>query len=294
MTMPVTLFRRKCRVVVDTIEVVALETREGDSVDPSSALTVRFKVDKNLTPTPNKAEIHILNLTREHQAQLAERADVPVLIEAGYEDATSVIFLGKLRTARPTRDGADVIMSLSSSDGGTEYQKGRVSLSVKKGTSTDVVIKELVRALGVLEGNLNQAIATINANALGQMFAAGTCVHGQASVAMTDLCRSAGLIWSIQDGKLQILPLRQALAGEAILLSSEANGGRNTGLVEAPSVDPKGILKAKMLIAPDVIPGRIVVVQSEFVNGQYRIEKTTHTGDTRGTDWYVEIEGRRY
>lgn len=282
------LFRRRCRVVVDTIEVVSLSTLEGDAVDPATQLTVRFSVTKSLTPEPDKAEVSIFNLNRDHRSQLSELGEVPVSIEAGYEQATSVIFLGKLRTGRPVREGADVIVHLSSSDGGPEFQRSRIGKSYKKGTPTDVVLKDIVAALGVPDGNIKAAVAAINANALGQMFASGTCLHGRASDEMTRVCRSVGLTWSTKDGKLQFLKLREALATEAVLLSPE------TGLVDAPSVDAKGVLKCKMLIAPDVVPGRLLVLRSEFLEGQFRIEKTVHTGDTYGTDWYIDIEGRRY
>lgn len=276
------LFGRRCRVVVDTIEVVPLE------VDPAKALTVRFKIDKSLAATPNKSEIHVVNMNPEHRALVEAVPQVPVLLEAGYEEGSSVLFLGKLRTARSVKDGGDWITSLSSGDGELAYQKGRVSVPIKKGTPTDVGLREIVKALGVAEGNLKDAVNKIKSNALGQMFAAGTVFHGQAAREMTSVCRSCGLTWSIQDGKLQFLGLREALAGEAILLSA------STGLVDSPTVDPKGVMKCRMLLAPDVFPGRLLVLQSLAVEGQYRIEKTTHTGDTAETDWFVDIEGRRY
>lgn len=278
----VALFRRRCRVVVDTIEVVPLEA------DPSKALTVRFVVHKSLTPEPNKAEIHIFNLNPDHRAQLAAKPDVPVLLEAGYQEGSSCIFLGKLRSVETVRDGADIRTSLQSGDGELEYKTGRVSVSVKKNTPTDVALREIAKALGVDEGNLSDAVTKIKANALGQMFSGGTVIHGQAARKMTDVCRSAGLTWSIQDGKLQFLGLREALKGEAILLTPE------TGLVDSPTVDPKGVLKARMLMAPDVFPGRLLVLKSASLEGQYRIEKTTHTGDTNGNDWFVDVEARKY
>lgn len=278
----VTLFRRRCRVVVDNIEVVPIET------DPSRALTVTFRVEKSLTPTPNKAEVQIRNLNPDHRAQLASKPDVPVLIEAGYEEGSSALFLGKLRTAPSIIDGADWVTSLSCGDGEVEIATKRVSLSVKKNTPTDVVLREIVKALGVLEGNVNEAVAKIKANAVGQMFSGGTVLHGQAAREMTNVCRSCGLTWSVQDGKLQFLGIREALKGEALLLSPE------TGLVDSPSVDNKGVMRARMLMAPDVFPGRLLVLKSRSLEGQYRIEKTVHTGDTSATEWFVDLEGKRY
>jgi hypothetical protein len=279
----VTLFRRRCRVVVDTIEVVPLES------DPSKALTVTFKVDKSLAATPNKAELKIYNLNPSNRMQLAAKVDVPVSIEAGYAEGTSVIFLGKLRSAKSVPDDAgNWITALASADGASEMKAGRVSVSVKKGAPTDVALKAIVKALGVSDGNLNDALTKIRSASLAQMFAGGTVMHGRAAREMTQLCRSVGLRWSVQDGKLQFLELRKALAGEAIFLDGDH------GLIDSPTVDQKGILKARMLMAPDVFPGRLVVVQSKAVQGQWRIEKTSHTGSTRDADWFIDLEGKRY
>jgi hypothetical protein len=282
MSAAVTLFRRRCRVVVGTIEVVPLES------DPSKALTVGFKVDKSLDQTPNKAELRIFNLHPTHRAQVAEQSTVPVQIDAGYEEGASTIFLGRLSSSKSIPDGAgNWITTLSSADGAVEAKTNRVSVSVAKGAATDVVLRAVVSALGVAEGNVSDAIAKIKANALGQLFASGTVLHGRAAVEMTRICRSVGLRWSVQDGKLQFLSLRQALAGKAVLLSS------STGLVETPTVDPKGVLKARMLMAPDVFPGRLLVLQSKVHGGQWRIEKTSHTGDTKAADWFIDIEAKR-
>jgi hypothetical protein len=96
------------------------------------------------------------------------------------------------------------------------------------------------------------------------------------------------LQWSVQDGKLQFLALRTALAKEAILLSSD------TGLLDSPTVDQKGILKARMLLAPDVFPGRLVVLKSKAFNGQWIIQKTSHVGNTHEGDWHIDIEAKRF
>lgn len=275
-----TQFRRRCRIVVGTTEVI------GIAQDPSLALTVRFQVEKTLT-TPNKAEVHIFNMLPERRAAIAALDATPVQIDAGYEDGFSTIYLGTLRSAQVTRDGADVILSLSSGDGEAAYKK-RASFSVKKGTQADVVIRQLALALGVLEGNLSEAISKIKASPVAQVFTDGTVIQGNAAREMTNICRAAGLTWSIQDGKLQFLSVKESLKGTAILLTP------TTGLIDQPSVDNKKVLKARMLMAPDVFPGRIVVIDSEFVKGQYRIERTIHSGDTSGQDWFIDIEGKAY
>lgn len=275
------LFPRRCRVVVGTTEIVAIDK------DPAESLTVRFQVEKSLTK-PNKAEVHIYNMLPDRMAEIAKTDAVPVQIDAGYERGSSTIFLGTLRSAQRSIEGADRILSLSSGDGELAYKASRVTTSVKKGTPSDVAIRELVRAIGILEGNVNDAITKIKASPLHAVFTSGTVIQGNAARELSRLSRSAGLTWSVQDGKLQFLSLREALKGEAILLTSE------TGLIDEPSVDNKKVLKARMLMAPDVFPGRLVVVKAKYLTGQWRIERTVHSGDTSGNDWFIDVEGKAY
>jgi hypothetical protein len=268
------LFLRYFRVVVDTIEIKSLD--------------VRFKIEKNLKAQPNKAEISIFNLNEAHRSQLEQLPTVAVSVEAGYVGGSSMIFLGDLRRASSQDSGPDIITTISSGDGEKAIQTARVNVSIRKGTPSDVVIKTVAKALGVGEGNLNKAVSTIKGAGLGTLFQDGTVISGSAAREMTSLCKSVGFTWSVQGGKLQLLPLQKTLEGEALSIKPD------TGLIGSPSVDNKGVMKCRTLLIPDVFPGRKLVLESARLKGQYRIEATTHTGDTSGQDWYIDIEGKRY
>lgn len=268
------LFKRSFRVVVDTIEIRNLD--------------VRFTVRKTLKPEPNKAEISVWNLNETHRAALEQKKTPPVLIEAGYKGGTSVLFLGDLRSTVSQIDGPDIVTTLSSGDGEKAIRTARVSVSVKKGTTTDQVIKACAKALGVGEGNLNAAVSALKNAGLGTLFSEGTVIHGSAARELSGLCKAAGLTWSVQNGKLQILPIAQALDGEAVVI------GPSTGMVGSPTVDNKGILKVRSLLIPDLFPGRKIVLEASRLKGRYRAETTTFVGDSAGPDWFVDIEGKRY
>jgi hypothetical protein len=47
-------------------------------------------------------------------------------------------------------------------------------------------------------------------------------------------------------------------------------------------------------LQPDVFPGRLVVVDSETLRGQYRITKTVHKGDSHGAEWEIDLTGEPY
>jgi len=51
-------------------------------------------------------------------------------------------------------------------------------------------------------------------------------------------------------------------------------------------------VSATSLLNPEIRPGRRVQVESQFVNGVFKVEKVTHSGDTHSTQFYSEVEAR--
>ncbi len=277
-----TLFRRAWRITVDTIEFTGLD--------------VRFRVEKTLKLQPNTCELAIWNLSPDHMGQLEQLAPragaktttgIPCRIEAGYEDSLSLIWLGDLRTVETTREGPDWVTTVSSGDGEKALQHARISVSYGPKTSLDVALRAMARALGVGEGNLSKVVAKLR-QAGSAVYPAGKVLTGPVVRHLEDFARSADLEVSIQDGALQFTDRGKALAGTALKLSEE------TGLIESPSVDQKGVLHAKMLMIPDVRPGTLVVLEAARVKGQFKITKAEYSGDTAGADWGIEIEAERH
>lgn len=287
------LFDRRAILTVGTIQIGggALQGRLlGNRFD--------FHVTKTADQKPNKLELHITNLNPSHRSTLEGASSLPVQLECGYAEGTSVIYLGNLRSATSVKDGPDWITTIGSGDGEKALQTARVSVSIAPGTNTDEVFRKLATALGVGEGNLSQAAQTIRSafSGTGNIFTAGTVLTGQASSEMTRICRSLNLEWSIQNGKLQILERTKTLEGKAIFLSGL---GLGTGMIGAPSIsidskDGRQVLTVEMAMLPDVWPGRPMVVESIDKSGQFRLEQTDHEGDTHGPKWGITVKAKRY
>jgi hypothetical protein len=289
------LFDRRFSLTVGTLEV--------------SDFKCHFRIEKTLKPEPNKALVEIWNLHPEHRALLGELAPgkkirvghkkgktapklmgrVPVRLEAGYTGpGTDLIYLGDLRTVDTEISGADWITSISSGDGERAYRTSRINQTFQPKTPVSVALKKVVAALGLGQGNLNQILPTLSLQGGSKLLVGGLVMSGPAVRALTDLCRSADVEWSIQDGVLQFQDLNTALSGEAVYLSPD------TGLIGSPSVDSAGVLKCKCLMMPQIRLGRIVVLEAAEIKGQFRVEGLVYEGDTHGDDWTIELTGRRY
>ena len=265
------LLQRTASVTVDTLRVTELD--------------IAFRVERDLKPEPNTAEIDIYNLAPANRKRLQGLGDAVVVLEVGYESGVSTIFRGDLKSAVTRRDGADLVTQVRAGDGARARQTARVNRSFAPGTPVEAVLREITGAMGVDTGDVGDILRAVVAGGR-RILEGGFSASGNAAGELTRVTRSAGLEWSVQDGRLQLLSQGRALQGKAIRLSPD------TGLIDAPEIDDKGQLRARTLIIPDLSPGKRVQVDSEFVTGVYRVEKTRHVGETSGEEWTIEIEAK--
>jgi hypothetical protein len=265
------LFQRQIAVTVDTVRVTDLD--------------MSFNVTRSLSREPNTAELNIWNLRESTRQTIQSKSRVRVKIEAGYaEQQLTSIFDGFVEDVHTLRDGPDNVTTIRTSDGGRKQRRARTNRSFGRGARVERVLRRLARDLDVGQGNINEAVANGSFEGLGREWANGTVVSGNAAEELSRILTSAGFDWSIQDGNLQILARQAAVQGTAVLLTPD------TGLVETPTVDPDGIVTAKMLLIPDVFPGRKLNIISREFDGIFRAKKCEYIGDTAGNEWFIEVE----
>lgn len=274
----------------------------------STDIDLTFKVTRAHAARPGTAEITLYNLTPAHRAELlkSQRArhwllnapgepDTPgrpgtvVELAAGYAADAPMIFRGTLRRATLARpDATTWTVTITAGDGAYAIRSARVRRSYAADTDLATVFRALADAMEVGHGNLAEALQGAALGRVGSIFPEGTVVHGQAADELTALCRSAGLEWSIQDGHLLVLERGAAIRRQAVVLAPDS------GLVGSPERNGRRRAKAKALLIPDLVPGRIVDLQSDIVAGEFRILHAEYSGDTRAGDWYANLDLVRF
>lgn len=273
------LFGRAARVQFGS-KVVIVDPQAKDQ-----GLDVHFAVTRSLAPEPNVAELEVYNLNADSRSALENLGRVPVIIEAGYGSEVARIFSGTARTIVTRREGVDLITTLSSGDGEKEYQQSRIAFTVSRTTQNVTLLKRLIDAMQIGRGNLGSLLPYLQSKR--RVLSAGGVLSGSASQIMTRVCNSLGVEWSIQDGAAQLLVVRAPVAGTAALLTP------STGLIGSPSVDNEGVLSARVLMIPDVFPGRVVVLESERLAGRFRVEQCEYVGSTFSDEWSIDLEASK-
>lgn len=252
-----------------------------------SNLDCVFVAKKTLKSEPNTCKLQLFNLAPETRKVLETPKKLVLRLEAGYPDTIAQIFLGEIRSAFSKKQGADIVTEIDTGDSEKEVQKSHLSLTLGAKVPTSVALSAIVRSFGIGMGNTATVAAQLDAKG-SAFFRRGTVISGPSEQLMTDICRSADLEWSVQDGVIQILARGSALNDKAVYLSSD------TGLVGSPTVDNKGLVSAVALIQPDLRPGRKVQFDTLSFRGGYRIQEVTYCGDTAGQEWYAKLTCKKY
>jgi hypothetical protein len=260
----------------------------SNNPDNSSApvLRVVFDIELNLVKDPNTIDLQIYNLKRDTRSRVAAKG-TRTTFEAGYFGRTSIIFDGKIDFGSTRREGADWITEFQSTDGGDAARKARINEVLASGTTIEQALKVAAEKTNLGLGNALEKIKAGNIRGALKSFSGGIVLSGKATEQLNKIVELTGFDWSIQQGQIQLLEPDGAIDPNlAIVLSP------TTGLIGSPQPGDEGIVAAKSLLIPDLLPGRRVEIRSAEVNGFHRIERVRFTGDTWGNDWYADIEAK--
>lgn len=260
---------------------IASDTVDGEA---NNMLRVVFNVVRTRTRSANTASVEIWNLSEVSRGKVSQK-DLETTIEAGYAGRASVIFSGNLDAGKNKRNGVDWVTSFESTDGGKKIRESRVNISFGGGISIEQAINKAVDAIGVGLGNARKKIAEGNVRGALTAFGNGLVLSGSATDEFDKLVKSVGYDWSIQDGQLELTG-----PGDAIDENIATVLSKDTGLVGSPQQGENGIIEARSLLIPRLLPNRVVNLQSLEATGFYRIDRVEFRGDTYGQDWYADLE----
>lgn len=251
-------------------------------------LRVQFKVEKTLDKEPNTCELQISNLAEGTRANLCKKPLI-VRVDAGHEEDGGArhLFAGDLRYGWSKQDGTDWVTTLQLADGSRAFQHARVNRSYKAGTSVLTAVRDAARSMG-----LDLPKDVLVSDDLQRAFASGVQLYGSSADELTRLLAPFGYGWSIQNGRLSVLKDDEVNTNRALVISQDTGllGSPEFGAPEKDGKPPT--LTIRTLLYPQLTPGGMLSVQSKSVNGIFRAERVTHTGDSHGDDWVTEVEAK--
>ena len=243
----------------------------------------------------NYSEVVIYNLSPSSE-NIIIKEGYRVIIEAGYEgNQYGLIFDGNvIQPLREKEGGTTYKLNLVSMDSDMFLVSGSANFSIMRGQNSRSLIENIVNSSSV-----STQLGAISQNLSNSELTRGKVVFGKASDYLRQIAQSESAAFYMEDGKVNIIRADDYSENEVIELDSES------GLIGVPSQSDFGAT-IKMLLNPRVKLGTMIHVNNSLIknkqfqqgqafygldqDGLYRVIKVTYKGDTRGVDWYTEVE----
>jgi len=275
---------------------------ENTAVDLSE-LRFRFAVRRGDTQTPNTADIRVYNVS-ENTAQAIEKEFARVVLQCGYDGNFGIIFDGQIKQVRRGRESTtDTFIDITAADGDSAYNFAISAITLEAGSTPNDHIDALLSSMakrGVGRGYIPDFA--------GNPLPRGKVLFGMTRDELRKVAANTSTNWSIQDGKINMVPLTAYIPGEVPVLTAQ------TGVIGLPEQTQNGI-KLKTLLNPNLKIGQAVRLDNASIqrfrynlainqgaenlkssrsnkinkDGMYYVMIADHVGDTRGQEWYTDL-----
>jgi hypothetical protein len=276
---------------------ILVVNEENKAIDVSN-LRCTFKIEKLGYQAINFGEISIYNLTGNTESAII-REGMRVIVNAGYEDGTyGKIFDGDI--FQPLRDRENVVdykLTLHCIDGDSLLNNKIVKFTVNSGINQRGMIDQIVS-----QAYTPAQIGTVT-DLDSKTLPRGKVFFGEPKKYFRLIAQDNNAQFYANDGQIHISKITDTAANEAIVYSPQ-NGIIGTPTQIDYGVSFKVLLDSRIKISN---PPMLVKIDNAYIrqqkliygqlptlldqDGVYKVSKVTHTGDTRGQEWYTEITG---
>ena len=187
-------FGREYRVAIGKAGEAGFEIGQRSESQPVP-LHINFSIERTDLETQNTGRITIWNLNKQHLAALEEK-DCCLSLKAGYQNRLPLIFSGIVTSVTTAYDGADRRTEVEVVDNLVEIRDTYVSISYTGTVNWKTIFDDVAGQMGVA--------ISYSYNAEFVDIPNGFSFVGLARDIMTKGCACCNLVWSLQNGVMQV------------------------------------------------------------------------------------------
>lgn len=276
-------FDRVCKVIVEGPQGVTIEGAK-----------IQFEIVKSKNAKENTAKVEIYNLAPNTRKIISEQ-DGLVRIFAGYSQDKGLIEIGQgdISKVRHNRDKTEVVTEIYTAEGIKKIRDNPISISFSSKSKL-----KLTNVIDTLKTKINNQFRLIDVDD-SKTIDNGYSDLGSLDQIMNNLSLQYAFSWSIQNGIITIKGTKKPMGNEIMLLTTSSglilhpeSVKRVSRRLEKSSItkQAKQVNSVQALLQPHLQINDIIAIESQDLKGKYEIQKITHRGDTRGNDWYSDME----
>lgn len=273
-----------------------------------SEFRITFQIKNADVESPNNAIIRVYNLSQQTVQRIRGEFS-EVILNAGYDSGNfGTVFKGTIKQFKIGRENAtDTYLDILAADGDIGYNQGIVNTTLTKGSTIDDALSATVDSMPGLQ--LDKSSVVTDKQHVPNL--RGVVMFGMARSRLRNFAATLDTTWSIQNGKVVMIPRSGYLPGEAVKINV------GTGLVGIPEQTDQGIRLQCLLNSRIRIGGLVQLNNAEITqlmqqnpesapipfnqwagfqynaplskDGMYRAYAVEHEGDTRGNPWFTNL-----
>lgn len=247
---------------------------DTESIIITSPLTISFDVTKTITAEPNQAEISVMNLNQSTRNLITDKKYNRILLNVGYGEDVRTLFIGYIDEVENKKESVDITTVMTCSDGSVDYRNSRTAVTVNKGQTDKQVVQQVLKDMPNTESGIQEFTKE-------QKLPRGKTMVGNSREILAGVAKNQQADWSIQDGKLLLLPKTSALANNEGFLIQEG-----TGMIGSPQKTSDG-LEVRCQLNNVMRVGQLCRISSKIkeYSGDFKIKKIQMKGSNKGQDF---------
>lgn len=237
---------------------------------------ISFSADKSTDKSLNKMTVKIYNLSPENRQAIVKDSDdkkkLGVELLVGYQGGVERVFKGSIHVGENAREGADIVTTLECQDGGFDFQYSFTSKCV----TGDPINALLADMPNIKRGKITTDRPTLTRPRVlvGNSYKLiGRTLKDQK--------------WFVDDETLNVINNDEVVSEFAPVVQAA------TGLINTPTREEKKVT-VQTFMNPTLRCGGLFELKSTtapHLNGLYKIETISYTGDYDGSDWSQSVTG---
>jgi hypothetical protein len=191
-------------------------------------------------------------------------------------------------------NGTDFVLTIVAIDGDQLMTEGFINTVIPRGMTQRQAI-EVIAARAAVPAK----VGTVTDGLTPKILPRGKAYFGMAKDYLAQIAKTSDAAVYTDGGEIQLIKASDPPVDRIFKLTPQS------GLIGLPEQSDIGI-RGKALLLPQISCGRSVQIENQYIAerqvsigtllseldkaGVYRVAKVTYSGDTRGTNWYVEFE----
>lgn len=273
----------------------SFEIGEPDAVT-GRAIHINFSIEKSDSTTLNSTKIKVWNLTKS-QIGILSTTGCMVTLCAGYGNSRPVVFYGVVSNVAESLDSSDRLVTIEAVDGFLSVSETVVSVSYSRKTTCYTIFCDVAERIGIAVVCSSYAKRILQT----KIFTNGYSYIGYAQYVFDDIANKTSLVWSIQDGVLQMRKSTESISTTLHVIS------KDTGLVNIPErvyssqvaatdtssdtvADTLYGYKIQYFMDGSIGIGDRIYLKSNIATGTFMVSSLTIDGDNIEGEWKCTAE----